>query len=368
MKKTIVRKLAIYMAFFQLFSVSAKADNKYVLVDNTNENNPIYQIYDTNTKEYSNISIFDDKNVSTNQYGASQNSFGEVYFYRLFNNDYIQEEMAKQLSKVKFSSLEHAQLFYKYYFATLAKNGCGFAAATNYIFQLFEGKEQEFYEKFKFPMYEINYQSIDYNYEIFMLKFFNYYINKNNLFDDIEKTINGKIYEHIINEYNEKIKYTIDIKDKLRAHYKSKYGNWTLEDIEKLKEENEVYSKEIDEYNKIIELYQEKLKSIPDRKYGIPLIPSFGNLDKFLKQYGIKIKTSIENDSKSPNINDIIACENYELTEYGFKYSYEEAPHYMYIVDILEDNKMVVSSWGRKYILTNEKDFLNTRVKIKTLN
>ncbi len=55
MKKSFIKKITVYMAFFQLFSTSANTSS-FKLVDESNKVNPIYEKYDENTKGYSNIS------------------------------------------------------------------------------------------------------------------------------------------------------------------------------------------------------------------------------------------------------------------------------------------------------------------------
>ena len=368
MKKGFIKRIAVYVAFFQLFSGSAKAGTKLVQVNN-NENNPIYQRYDDETNEYSVISIFDDRNALSNQYGASQRAFDEQYFYRLLNDDLIAEELNNQLSKLKFNSLEHAQLFYKFYFTTISECGCGYAAATDFVFQLFEGREEEFYKKFGFPMYTVDYQYLDFNYELFMLKFFNYYVNKSNSFNDLVNYVNRKVYEYKISEYENKIEDVKDLQSKLRKHYKTKYyGEWSIEIVNQFKEENEEYEKQIEEYNNKIDLFNKRLKKIPykDRRFSIPLGNTFGDLVGFLRKYGIKIKGIVQKGIKNAKPGDIIACDGYKLSERLDEYDFNSTgSHYMYITDIKEDGKVIVSSWGRKFALNNEDDLLNTRVRLK---
>ena len=86
----------------------------------------------------------------------------------------IWEEMQKYYPVDSFKSEGEAMFFYEKYFNIIYDCGCGYAAAANFIFHIFEGKEEEFQEKFGFPMYSMTDKGIDFNYELMMLKFFNF--------------------------------------------------------------------------------------------------------------------------------------------------------------------------------------------------
>ena len=83
MRKSIKRGIAVTIAFIQLFFAGLALGEKntgenttetqYVLVDNNNV--PIYKRVDSDTGEYENISIFDEENLKSHQYGASQRVF-----------------------------------------------------------------------------------------------------------------------------------------------------------------------------------------------------------------------------------------------------------------------------------------------------
>ena len=204
MYNSILRKLTIYLAFIQLFSSGvkefSKSDNseytfnsnesvieeqitpktsisKVVLVDDKDENNLIYKREDMFTGNVKTISIFDEENISSNQYGASQRVF-QTRFYNLISNPDIWEEVQNHFPLKDFNSKDEALQFYKTYFDFIDDNGCGYAVAVDYIFRLFEGKEQDFYKIFGFPMYNVRKNFVDFNYELMMLKFFHYSIIK----------------------------------------------------------------------------------------------------------------------------------------------------------------------------------------------
>ena len=174
MKNKLIKRLAVYMAFFQLFSSGiAKGEktnykvvsNGSILIQvNDNEDNPIYQKLDTSTNELSNISIFDERNKSTHQYGANQVVFNSHY-HRLITDKEIWNEMQSIFPWQEFETKEYAVLFYEYYFDAISECGCGYAAATNYVFRMFEGREEDFYNTFRYPMYNVKAQYVDFNYE-----------------------------------------------------------------------------------------------------------------------------------------------------------------------------------------------------------
>ena len=341
------------MAFFQLFSTGlAKGEKKYtrpsskieLVLVNDNKDNPIYQYQNNETNELKPISIFDEKNKISHQYGANQSVFK------------IQSIFPWQ----DFETKEYAKLFYEFYFATISECGCGYAAVTNYVFRLFEGREEEFYNTFGYPMYKVETQYVDFNYEIFMLKFFNYYIKSTNSLNDIKNHVMIKVYQYKLDEYENK----------------KKENRMKFNDFKKMtSEEYHKWEKKNSSYKKIIKKYKEKIKQIPlnDRGYGIPLNTTFGNLVKYLKQYGINIKCQLIKDSKKAKIDDIIASEDYSLSEerlYGIEeYDYSNTgPHYMYITGITDDGKIIVSSWGDMYTFDDQEAKWTTRINIKTLD
>ena len=196
MKSKLIRNLAINLAFFQLFAINAEAlgegskfdyslqtnatspidipnsNDRYVLIKD-DEKNPIYLKVNRETGEFEPISIFDHENLNSKQYGANQEVF-RTKFDQLINNPLIWEEMQRYYPVKKFEDKDEAMFFYRKYFDIIYDCGCGYAAAANYVFHMFEGRENDFYKAFGFPMYTINNNVIDFNYEIFMLKFFNY--------------------------------------------------------------------------------------------------------------------------------------------------------------------------------------------------
>ena len=223
------------MAFFQLFSsgIAKSEEFNYTIVPNSgvlvlvndNEDNQIYQIHDTKTNEFIPISIFDKRNIISHQYGASQLVF-KTHYHRLINDSLIWDEIQNIFPWQEFETKEYAKLFYKFYLGTISECGCGYAAATNYVFRMFEGREEEFYNVFGYPMYKVTTQYIDFNYEIFMLKFFNYYIKSTNNLDNIKNYVMKKVYEYKLEEYtNKKKEHKKSFNDFKNMNY-DEYKEW----------------------------------------------------------------------------------------------------------------------------------------------
>lgn len=266
--------------------------------------------YDSKTGTYKNVSIFDESNISSNQYGADQSDFLSKNFKKLISDEYIWNQMQKYYPEESFSSTDEAMDFYERYFSLINKTGCGYAAATNTVFKEYEGREEEFKNTFGYPMYKLYGQdydlNVDFNYEYFMLDYFNYNFA----------------------------------------------GKYTLEQMEK---------------GTKLKTYAEDIFNPNAKSTSAKL----NNMDKFLKDiYGIDSKatmsilenyTVLETDkiinytlNTQSNLNDYVvyAGGGYDLYEMdGDLFVAEGGGHYMSIVDYTKDGNPIVSSWGRKYIL-----------------
>ena len=114
------------------------------------------------------LNIFGDYNINSEQYGGNQSSL--KYSAREFWSD---ESVRKVLDKYfpNATTEETIALFDK-----LASVGCGFTAIGNIIHKKFEGQEENFYNTFGYPMYNVKMVngnlSIDYNYEPVILDCF----------------------------------------------------------------------------------------------------------------------------------------------------------------------------------------------------
>jgi len=361
MKKSIKRGIAISLAFINLFfnSVSlaekTKDDTnieKYVLVDNNNI--PIYKKFNQKTGELDNISIFDNDNITTHQYGASQRVF-KFKFDKLIREPLIWEEMQKYYPVSKFESEEDALFFYQKYFEIIYECGCGYAAAANYVFHYFEGREDEFYQAFGFPMYTMDGDTINFNYELFMLKFFNFLnLVINNDYESINKMIEKDFDEHKLFRFIE----TSNPKKEIGKNER----DWTDEDYDRYYELEEEYDKRFKELNDKYKNSKRFYKNL-----GVTLDGAFGHLYIFLGNYGIKLDTSCDFDDYKFDSDDIVACDKsimYPIYSDGEMGKSEEVGlHYVYVVEV-DGKKVIVSSWGNKYLLDYSISPNNQTVKL----
>ena len=163
----------------------------YDMIDDT------YKRFNEDTQSFENISIFDEENLPSSQFGADQGSF-DYNFTKLIRDPYILEELYNYFPISSFDSYADALDFYDKYFLTICESGCGYAAATNVIFKEYEGREKEFEETFGFPMYTVDdFGNIDFNYEVMMLKIFNYTWARDNSGEDILKENVKRDFLHI---------------------------------------------------------------------------------------------------------------------------------------------------------------------------
>lgn len=291
-------------------------NNIYVGHDEDGKN--IFLRYNEDTSTYEAISIFDEENIETSQYGANQDDF-DYHFNELIKDPLIYNELQKYYPINKFSSTSSAMYFYKELFNIIADYGCGYVCVANKVFHYFEGREEEFENTFGYPMYKVNYKGdIDFNYEIFILKFFNYSINNRNY-----KPVN----------YDDIIKGLTSDKNTINS---SITGN-----------------------------------TVNPCELALPLDKSFGKVSNYLKNYGLDANAIFYKESiGSYNIDDIVASENFTLyieNSLGFKSIYKDnVPcHYIYITGYTADGMPIVSSWGEKYIFDiNSGDWVS-KVSLK---
>ena len=125
-----------------IFNVSYNQDGVIVLKDNDGND----------------IDIFGDYNLDSSQYGGNQCFLSSSYDNLYVNNT---------LSKFFPEATDEERIAF---LSRVAEVGCGYTAVTNFVFKQFEGKEDDFYKMFGYPMYDIKYSdnsglSVDYNYE-----------------------------------------------------------------------------------------------------------------------------------------------------------------------------------------------------------
>lgn len=122
----------------------------------TYDENGIVKVKDSNGKY---LNIFGEYNVGSRQFGGDQSVLDKAYKNQ-YVNDILNEYFPDASQEAKISYLYGAQ-----------GSACGNVAMSNLVFKKFEGREENFYKTFGYPMYEIKYDSktnglaIDYNYE-----------------------------------------------------------------------------------------------------------------------------------------------------------------------------------------------------------
>ena len=364
MKKSMIRKITLNLAIFQLFSLpivsKAKSENtdlsqKSSIVENYDENNNdkyilvsdnTYLRKDDVTGEYKIISIFDDENVESRQYGANQRVF-RFHPDELIKDPYIWDELQSRFPITMFEDEEEALFVYKNILDIVYSNGCGYATGANFAFRLFEGHENEFYQKMGYPMYTIRDNKIDFNYEVFMLKFFFYSI--------IDMKEDNKGYE-LINGWFTRTLNEFRLFKYLRNNPLPNYSNLTDisdEEYAKFKQQEE------EQIAKLREL-REQMNNSKDIKewLGVPVDARFGYIYNYLAKFGVIIDSSITSGLGKPHKDNIVASSNFTLHELdednNICRSIPCGDHYIYITEVKNNGRIIVSSWGKKYILDNK--------------
>lgn len=261
----------------------------------------------------SDISIFGTYNLNSLQYGGSQLSFSDNV------DKLLQDPIILNILNEYFpnATLED----YEYYLYKVTSVGCGYTALINSLFVEYEGKEEEFLEKFGFPMYNINEEGdIDFNYEYLILEFFSY--------------IHAKCDGYTIQEiYGDKAAYQNGhiVDGALGGNLNTGKGHGTS-------------SEECRRFSDFLK-----------EKYDIDIdinVDYWGNYeinaDNYLKWYGMLEKSSSR---------QIILCsagfDLYNLN--GNLYCEDVGSHAMYITGLTDDGRFIVSSWGNEFIV----DFSN---------
>ena len=380
-KNKIIKNMALNIAIFQLFStqilnhkqkgnidsyslqtkiispvkeIKPNSDgNRFLsLANNDTISKYTEQLIDENLEH---VSIFDYENINSRQYGANQNDF-KTNFNNLINDPEIWNEMQYYFPINAFETEYEAMFVYRKYFDLISDCGCGYAAATNFIFRLFEGKEEEFYETFGFPMYTQKNNYIDFNYEILMLNFFNYHnLMLNKSCDLIFKSMEREYYDFKLKEYSN---------NNISKLNREEIANWTELDW------NNWYDKAHEIEKKKEELRNKISSTKPvDVNLGITIEPKFGNIKSFLANYGVNINTKLKYSLGTPAVDEIIASDDFTLYEVDKNGSIHGGKnidlHYVYISEINDDGNIIVSSWGKMYIFDDKNSESTQKIILK---
>ena len=96
-------------------------------------------------------------------------------------------------------------------------------------------------------------------------------------------------------------------------------------------------------------------------EFGLELSDTLGNVQAFMRQYGINLEVIFQYSSNGRyKVGDIIASEGFSLykeEQNGNKYAINDNvnSHYVYVVDILENDKVIVSSWDDRYVFDDKE-------------
>jgi hypothetical protein len=132
----------------------------------------IIKLTDENGKP---LDIYGEYNLLSKQYGGSQMD--------LLNVDLENYTPLYNITKEFFPNASQEEL--GNYYTKICETGCGYTALVNCVFKEFEGREEEFYKTFGYPMYEVNFGSydgkfIDYNYEPIIAELYSFFNQKGN--------------------------------------------------------------------------------------------------------------------------------------------------------------------------------------------
>lgn len=166
------------------------------------------------------LDIFGDYNLDSCQFGGNQEDLVKAY-----NNPYVDAMIKSYFPSI--TTEEELQ-----YLNNIKNNGCGNVAITNLVFKKFEGKEEEFYKTFGYPMYEMKYDSkndglsIDYNYEPLIMDL---YCHENpDIYhtDGTDKTRRESMEKYLEEKYNVSLK---KFKSPLRYYGESQYNLYDID-------------------------------------------------------------------------------------------------------------------------------------------
>ena len=301
-------------------SVVTSADVKYVfdmrssLLSNIVMNGEIFRIDENgniiNGDGTNTFSIFDLNNINNEQYGGSQMDF------RNHVEELLKDPNIMKIFQENFPNASYED--YELYCKKLCNVGCGYTAMVNSIFSAYEGKEQEFYDTFGFGMYTITPDgTIDYNYEPLILDWFTYYWHEYKDYENIED-IYGNIADVISGDAALTGEISTGATGTPLVDCYEVFSNWI----------NDKYNINY-EYTHVVDIDKNNLFNEKEFKEIIN-----NNLQVVYDSYGYDLYYI------DPNTG-----------ERGEIYSEDGGGHAMYVTGFTDNGDMIVSSWGKQYIL-----------------
>ena len=263
--------------------------------------------------------IFSDNNSLNGQYGGNQMDFK-------YNSDILLSN--PEILKVLQENFPNATMEdYELYLHKMCNCGCGYTACINSIFELYQGREEDFYNDFGIEMYNVSYDgNVDYNYEPLIVSFFTYIWHDYYNYSSIED-IYGNIGD-------------INVTDAALSNEMSAGADGTGE-VEYL-------------------AFSDFLKS----KYNVNFDVSY----TYVNENSFDINDYYKLLSNNIHSSIIIGSNGYDLysiNEDGTRgeIQYQDGDNHGMTIVGIENNEVIVSSWGEKYIidtsnLTRDDDYL----------
>lgn len=285
--------------------------------------------------------IFSINSNRTDQFGANQGTFVTD------NAKLLKDSKVKEIIKTYFPEATIEQM--EQLLISINNVGCGYAALTNSIFCHFTGKEEEFEEAFGFPMYtEDENGNINFNYEYLMLDIFCFKYKDNSAagtdLSPLELTLEDP------ETYTEG-STGMDELDYFEAYLQSKGldGSAKLEYFVFNEEIYDEYYSDTENYHKIDEIYTFIRDKLKDSSEEIIINVGGGQFSQNEEYWTLYEYNNRENDEK-------------KIVNPG------NVGHAMSIVGITEDNKLIVSSWGKQYILEVSSEELLKMITVVNIN
>lgn len=299
-------------------------------------------VYSTETGDQP---IFDDEN---NGYGGDQGNLASEHNglklpwgWVWFEDKDIYEFVRQREGYENYSEAQIHDLLTR-----MNVEGCGFIGIVNAIFSEFEGSDEEFEERFGFPMRDEN---GNYNYNLMFIDLYCQTDNKYYLSEDggvtalaIEMVCS---YESRQDEFREK--YGVDL-----GSY-DQNGNFNYNDDAILAVINEINVNH--DSNDVV--------TFDDSRDGLTPSAQENHIKAYLKAHGMdtnnisyEAKSSMSNSAIQNSLNEgkvtsVLVLEGTEMRDDSGNVSTLGGGHYVTITGITDDGRYIVSSWGGKYYI-----------------
>lgn len=301
-----------------------------------------YDNLNTFIKAESNLSskrvgyLFDEINKYSNQYGGSQ----MVFFDNI--EELLEDEFIHNFLQEKFPNA--TDLDYYLYLKKIESTGCSYVALANIIINHFSSNPPLFKKIFGYDMYTYDENGrIDYNYEYLVLEIYTYAWKNHDIHE-----IYDILTENYMLENDEELKDLIDSDPLLTERWKkmlfyrgsidNECRQWLTTFLAE-KDSNLVVSTDVISENRV---NSTDIKGLEEYQYD-------------------QIRTALK-EGKNVKID----AQNYDLyvvtesNKRGPIYTEKGGSHAMIITGITDNNELIVSSWGQKFIL----DITNSYVDV----